>query len=98
MPTDSTLIGGVFGRKNPPAANDLANRFKSIKNFEVVTTPGVGDIAAFPARIGHGHSAIYAGGGAAIYASTNNVKIQTVQYVLTAGSGHAFVTYRRYKP
>jgi len=94
VPVNTTF----FGRKYPPAANDLANPSTPIKNFEVVTTRGLGDIAAFPARIGLGHSAIYAGGGAAIYASTNNVKIQTVQYVLTAGSGHAFVTYRRYKP
>jgi RHS repeat-associated protein len=94
VPVNTTF----FGRKYPPAANDLANSSTPIKNFEVVTTPGLGDIAAFPARIGLGHSAIYAGGGAVIYASTNNVKIQTVQYVLTTGSGHAFVTYRRYKP
>ncbi|MFY9570227.1 MAG: hypothetical protein WAV20_02340, partial [Blastocatellia bacterium] len=89
------------GRTYPPAANDLANASTTITNFDVVTgkppKPAVGDIAAFPGRVGHGHSSIYAGGGAAIYASTYGVKIQTVQYVLTVPPGHAFVTYRRYK-
>jgi hypothetical protein len=95
VPTNTSF----FGNKYPPTANDLGNSSKKIANFEVVNTPGLGDIAGFPAgpRSVQGHSGIYSGGGTVIYAGPKNVKIQTVSYVMTVDS-HPSVTYRRYKP
>jgi RHS repeat-associated protein len=96
VPTNSTF----FGRKYPPTANDLANRSKSMANFEVVDgKPALGDIGGFPAgpHSVQGHSAIYVGSGAIIYAGPKDVKIQTVSYVMRKNE-HPSVTYRRYKP
>jgi RHS repeat-associated protein len=97
VPINSSFLGGLIGRQYPPVANDYANSSKTIPHFDVVTIPQLGDIAAFPARIGQGHSSIYTGNGTVIYAAERTVKVQTVNYVLSAG-GHSSVTYRRYKP
>ena len=84
-----------FGNKYPPTANDLGNSSKKIANFEVVNTPGLGDVAGFPAgpHSVQGHSGIYSGGGTVIYAGPKNVKIQTVSFVMTVDA-HPSVTYR----
>jgi RHS repeat-associated protein len=74
VPTNSTFLGGLFGRKYPPVANDFANPSTSIQNFAVVGSPTLGDIAAYPNPGGLGHSAIYVGGNAVIYASRDDVK------------------------
>jgi RHS repeat-associated protein len=97
VPTNASIIGGLFGRYWPSAANDLADTSNQLKNFPVTTSPVVGSLAAFPARIGLGHSGIYTGGGTVIYASDKSVKVETVRYVMETNK-HASVTYRSYKP
>ena len=97
VPTNSTFVGGLFGRKCPPVANDLANPGLAIPNFAVVARPSVGDIAAFPHPGGIGYSSIYVGGGAVIYAGERDVEINTVSGTRSALNSPA-VTYRRYKP
>jgi hypothetical protein len=64
VPTYSTMLGSLIGRKKPPSANDLANPSISISNFPVVKRPGVGIVVAFPPGPLDvlGHSGISAGG------------------------------------
>jgi RHS repeat-associated protein len=81
-------LGGLWGSANLPTANAW--------NFQRVTTPQVGDVAAWGARVGSGHAGIYIGGGATIYASDRTVKVQTVTYV--SEQQQRSVSYQRHKP
>ena len=97
VPTNAKL-GGLFGHFHPYAANDLANRSTRVRNFPVVDGRHreIGDIAAFDNPGGEGHTVLYLGGGMCIYAGPNDVKMDTVMFVLE--DGHDYVTYRRYRP
>jgi RHS repeat-associated protein len=97
VPTNSTRLGGLLGRRYPPVANDYADPSKKIPNFDVVSSPGLGDIVAYPHPGGLGHSAIYAGGNTVIYAGQYDVKTNTVTRTQRE-LGSPSITYRRYKP
>ena len=80
VPTNSTYWGGLIGREHPPTANDYADPKKSIPNFSVVGTPGLGDVVAYPNNRGSGHAAISLGSRTVIYASdAPAVKVNTIQ-------------------
>jgi hypothetical protein len=89
-------LGNITGDGNLPSANTWAAG--AVQNFAHVTSPSVGDVAAWRAGMGAGHSGIYAGGGAVIYASDKTVKVQTTTYVnnYEAQHGGGTVSYQRY--
>jgi RHS repeat-associated protein len=101
VPTNSSFLGGIAGRRWPTDANTLANGSATVQSFIVVSSPEIGDLAAFPNPVGLGHSAIFAGGssgrGLLIYAGLNDVKVNTVNKT-QAGVAATSVTFRRYKP
>jgi hypothetical protein len=87
-------LGGLLGNGYVPGANEWSGG--RVQNFTRVTTPQLGDVAAWGAE-GQGHSAIYVGGGAVIYAHIfEGVKIQSVQYVNSKQNTQA--AFNRYKP
>jgi RHS repeat-associated protein len=91
-------IGGLlWGVGTVPSANTWAAG--SVQNFTSVSSPEVGDVAAWKGS-GAGHSGIYIGGGASIYAGPKNVKVQTIDFVNRdqAQHGGGSVSYKRYKP
>jgi RHS repeat-associated protein len=102
VPTNSSRLGSLIGRRWPSDANTLASPTATVKNFVVVAAPDMGDIVAFPQPAPQlGHSAIFAGGstsgGVVIYASINDVKLNTVTGT-QSGVASSSVTFRRYKP
>lgn len=80
----ASLAGALVGNNYPPSANMWADQNTNIDNFSVVEGgflgggTQLGDIIAYPSSSGSGHSAIYIGGGAVIYASDVDVKTNTV--------------------
>jgi cell wall-associated NlpC family hydrolase len=85
-----------FVRFNVLSANTLASG-QNFPNLAIVGSPQLGSVVAFPnPGIGAGHSGIYAGGGAMVYAGPNAAKIQTVNFVGTSEGTAA--RYRSYKP
>jgi hypothetical protein len=99
VPTNSSLLGGLFGRRWPTDANTLAST-ASVQNFIVTNSPELGDIAAFSSPGGLGHSGVFSGGstsgGIVIYASIVTVKVNTVGALEKALNSSA--NFRRYKP
>jgi len=92
--------GGLanLGRYHPPSANDLHNPHVRLQNLNVVSSPQIGDIAAFTApSTPTGHAAIHLGGNLLIYAGPHDVKLGTVPYVNAEGYTIP-PTYRRYSP
>ncbi|MGH9967450.1 MAG: RHS repeat-associated core domain-containing protein, partial [Pyrinomonadaceae bacterium] len=89
-------LGSLWGNGYFPGANEWAAG--RVQNFQLVSTPQLGDVAAWGARVGAGHSGIYIGGGATIYANGQvGVKIQTVAYV-TADQRRPVSYLRHTKP
>ena len=87
-------LGALWGNGYFPGANEWGNG--RVVNFQPTTAPQLGDVAAWPSG-GVGHSGIYVGGGATVYANAGaGIKIQTVDFV-TKDQRHP-VTYMRYKP
>jgi RHS repeat-associated protein len=85
-----------FTRSNVLSANTLASG-QDFPNLPTVPAPNLGSVVAFPnPGLGAGHSGIYAGGGAMVYAGPNAAKMQTVNFV-GASEGTA-AHYRSYKP
>ena len=98
VPTNSSVLGGLIGRKYPPAANDYADPSKSVPNFDVVTgSPGLGDVVAYPHPGGLGHSTIHVGGNTVIYAGASDVKVNTITRTQTSVGASSY-TIRQYKP
>lgn len=96
MPVYGTngVLGSLRGIGFVPGANEWSGG--RVQNFTRVTMPQLGDVAAWGSE-GQGHSAIYVGGGAVIYAHIfEGVKIQSVQYVNSKQNTQA--AFNRYKP
>ena len=88
-------LGALRGYGNFPVANDWARG--RVANFQIVTNPAVGDVAAWGARVGHGHTAVVMGGGLVGYANeTVGVKVQTTTYV--SEDRKTQPVFLRYKP
>ena len=88
-------LGKLWGNGYVPGANEWAGG--RVGNFSVVGSPQIGDVAGWGSPIGQGHSAIYVGGGAVVYAQSNDgVKVQSVNFVNNNKNVQA--TYNRYKP
>jgi len=88
-------LGALWGNGYIPGANEWGNG--NVDNFLLLKTPRLGDVAAWPRPVGPGHSGIYIGGGAAVYANAGaGIKIQTVMYV--SKDQKSRVSYMRYKP
>jgi len=89
-----TVVGGLWGNGYVPGANEWSGG--RVQNFTRVTAPQLGDVAAWGSK-GQGHSGIYVGGGAVIYAHIfEGVKIQSVQFVNSKQNTQA--AFNRYKP
>jgi RHS repeat-associated protein len=87
-------VGGLWGNGYVPGANEWSGG--RVQNFTRVTAPQLGDVAAWGSK-GQGHSGIYVGGGAVIYAHIfEGVKIQSVQFVNSKQNTQA--AFNRYKP
>ncbi|MBI5779858.1 MAG: C40 family peptidase [Planctomycetes bacterium] len=84
---------------SPPQANELADPNNKIDNLKVIPENEAkpGDIVAFPAVDGSGHSGIYIGNGLMVSASSrlNRVAVTSVA-ASKSGPQHNRVTYRRY--
>jgi hypothetical protein len=91
VPTHSALFGL---RGHPHAASDLATPGTRVKNFRVVSSLGVGDLALFHASDDHGHCTVWLGGGLLIYAGRDAVKLGLLPDVML---GHDRLVYRKYR-
>ena len=95
VPVQSTTAGSLLGLANPPAANDWADPSRALGMFSLTSSPGVGDIAAFPHPGGQGHSGLVLGNGLMIYAGPTDVKINTIDDTQRALRAKA-VVFREY--
>jgi hypothetical protein len=98
FPVGNRSASSLFMRFNVLSANTLASG-QTLPNLPIVASPQLGSIVAFQNAGdlgGAGHSGIYVGGGAMVYAGPNDAKIQTVNYV-SAAEGSA-ARYRDFRP
>ena len=88
--------GWVSGDVNIPNANTWASMDpNAVKNYELMASPQMGDVAAWSNPSGLGHSAISLGGNLVVYAGEFNVKPNTIANV--AASEGTDTVFRRKK-
>ncbi len=78
----------------PFGANELGNPNKWFRYFDLVSTTKPGDMAAFVAKVGSGHTTMVVGSGILIYAGEYGVKLGTYPAVL---GHHIAQAFRRHK-
>jgi hypothetical protein len=89
-------MGSLIGSYNIPSANTWASMDpNAIPSYELMASPQQGDVVGWAAGTGSGHSAVSIGGDAVIYASTDGLKVNSIQRVSTAQNADA--VFRRKK-